>query len=643
MSAVAPTAATGGEPAIRARGLTKRFGELIAVNEVDLSVPRANVYGFLGPNGSGKSTTIRMLCGLLTPSAGEIEVLGLRIPAQAEELRLHIGYMTQRFALFEDLTVRENLEFLAAIHSLPRAESARRIEELLEQYDFADRQRQLAGTLSGGQKQRLALAGAVIHRPELLFLDEPTSAVDPESRRNFWEKLFDLADAGATLLVSTHYMDEAERCHRIAILDRGQLTADGTPTELTAALAGRCLLVHAAQPRRAQQVLSKMPGVLSVAQIGNVLRVLCDDTNAGHRAPAQRPARGGPRSGSGGGDTESRGRVRRFDRQGPRFRAELPHEHAAVVGGDAEGSAPAAARSHHARDDPRHSRVPAAAVRLCDQPQPAWPRGGHCRPGQFRASRALVMDMVASGVITPKLAAISPQQLTDALRRGEISLGVVIPPDFEARRFDGREAVQVLVDGSDTVVQSAAVQLAQLPLDTTPAANTQQQAVSAGQISVVSFYNPQRRSAVNIVPGLIGVILTMTMVLFTGVAIVRERERGNMEMLIATPVSSAELMVGKVAPYVVIGLLQTSVVIGLGAWLFRVPIAGGLVSVYLAAMLLIMANLSLGLLISTRASSQFQAMQMTFFVFLPSILLSGFMFPFAACRRWRSGSPRCCR
>ncbi len=249
------------------------------------------------------------------------------------------------------------------------------------------------------------------------------------------------------------------------------------------------------------------------------------------------------------------------------------------------------------------------------------------------ASRALVMDMVASGVITPKLAATSPQQLTDALRQGKISLGVVIPPDFEARRFDGREAVQVLVDGSDTVVQSAAVQLAQTPLDTTPAVNTQRQAVPTGQINVVSFYNPQRRSAVNIVPGLVGVILTMTMVLFTGVAIVRERERGNMEMLIATPVSSGELMVGKVAPYVVIGLLQTSVVIGLGAWLFRVPIAGGLLSVYIAAMLLIMANLSLGLLISTRASSQFQAMQMTFFVFLPSILLSGFMFPFAGMPR----------
>ena len=279
MSAAAPAPLASAEQdlAIRARGLVKRFGTLTAVDHVDLSVPRANVYGFLGPNGSGKSTTIRMLCGLLTPTAGEIEVLGLRIPSETEALRRRIGYMTHKFSLFEDLNVRENLEFLAAIHDLPRAQTRTRITELLQQYDFADRARQLAGTLSGGQKQRLALAGAVIHRPEMLFLDEPTSAVDPESRRDFWEKLFDLADAGTTLLVSTHYMDEAERCHRLAILDHGRLVADDTPAALTAALAGRSLLVSAAEPRRAQKALAQMPGVLSVAQIGNLLRVLCED------------------------------------------------------------------------------------------------------------------------------------------------------------------------------------------------------------------------------------------------------------------------------------------------------------------------------------------------------------------------------
>jgi len=263
--------------AIRARGLTRRFGSLVAVDHVDLAVPRRHVYGFLGPNGSGKSTTIRMLCGLLTPSEGEIEVLGLSIPREAEALRTRIGYMTQKFSLFEDLTVRENFEFLAAVQSLPKARARRRIDDLVAQYRFGDRQKQLAGTLSGGQKQRLALACAVIHEPELLFLDEPTSAVDPESRRDFWEKLFELADAGTTLLVSTHYMDEAERCHRLAILDRGVLVADGTPLELTRRLAGRTLVVEADDPRRAQQAVLGVEGVLGAAQIGNSLRVLAQE------------------------------------------------------------------------------------------------------------------------------------------------------------------------------------------------------------------------------------------------------------------------------------------------------------------------------------------------------------------------------
>jgi len=260
--------------AIRVRGLTKHFGNLVAVDHVDLDVPARRVYGFLGPNGSGKSTTIRMLCGLLTPSEGEIDVLGLSIPAQADALRSRVGYMTQKFSLFEDLTVRENLEFLAAVQGVAKARTRSRVDELIGQYRFGDRQAQLAGTMSGGQKQRLALAGAVIHEPELLFLDEPTSAVDPESRRDFWEKLFELADLGTTLLVSTHLMDEAERCHRLAILDRGVLVADGTPSELTERLAGRTFVVESGEPRRAQRALADVDGVLGVAQVGNRLRVL---------------------------------------------------------------------------------------------------------------------------------------------------------------------------------------------------------------------------------------------------------------------------------------------------------------------------------------------------------------------------------
>ncbi len=263
--------------AIRATGLTKRFGALAAVDGVDLTVRRREVYGFLGPNGSGKSTTIRMLCGLLRPTAGEIDVLGYRIPRDAEALKRRIGYMTQRFTLYEDLTVGENLDFLAAVHELPRAAARTRIAELLERFRLADRHGQLAGTLSGGQKQRLALAGTVLHKPDLLFLDEPTSAVDPQSRREFWESLFELADTGTTLLVSTHYMDEAERCTRLAILDRGRMVADGTPRDLMTNLPGRTLLVETREPREAQRLLAGTPGIIAVAQIGNSLRVLATE------------------------------------------------------------------------------------------------------------------------------------------------------------------------------------------------------------------------------------------------------------------------------------------------------------------------------------------------------------------------------
>ncbi|MEZ5463633.1 MAG: ABC transporter ATP-binding protein [Lysobacteraceae bacterium] len=275
---------------MRARGLTRRFGELVAVDHVDLDVPRGEIYGFLGPNGSGKSTTIRMLCGLLLPTEGEIDVLGLSIPRQSEALRRRIGYMTQRFSLFEDLSIRENLDFLAAVHDLPRDRARPRIEQLLRDYYLEDRQKQLAGTLSGGQKQRLALAGATIHEPELLFLDEPTSAVDPESRRDFWDKLFALADAGTSILVSTHYMDEAERCHRLAILDQGRLVADGTPDALSGRLARRVLRVDTASPRRAQAVLLDNDAVQSVTQVGNVLRVLLRERHAGVGIEAPRRA-----------------------------------------------------------------------------------------------------------------------------------------------------------------------------------------------------------------------------------------------------------------------------------------------------------------------------------------------------------------
>ena len=266
------------EHAIRARGLSKRFGSVVAVNALDLDVPRSQIYGFLGPNGSGKSTTIRMLCGLLEPSDGTASVLGTDAVAHSDELKTRIGYMTQKFSLYGDMTVKENLAFIADIYAVRSGVRRRRIAELLEQYDLGEQQNQFAGTMSGGQKQRLALACAVLHCPELLLLDEPTSAVDPRSRRDFWRKLFELADSGTTILVSTHYMDEAERCHRLAILDRGVKVADGTPAELQATTGMTVIEVVTDDSPGASSALARVQEIASVTQLGVRLRVLLPET-----------------------------------------------------------------------------------------------------------------------------------------------------------------------------------------------------------------------------------------------------------------------------------------------------------------------------------------------------------------------------
>lgn len=262
------------EPAIRARDLTRRFGKLTAVDHVSLDIPRARIYGFLGPNGSGKSTTIRMLCGLLRPTSGECTVLGHPVPRDAEKLRHKIGYMTQRFSLWEDLTVFENLDFMGRIFGLESSARVARINELLDKYRLGDRRDQRAGTMSGGQKQRLALAAATLHEPELLLLDEPTSAVDPQNRRDFWEGLFELVDHGTTILVSTHYMDEAERCHGLAILDGGKLVAEGAPRELIESIDAKVIEIEAEDVRAARRALDGQSFVQSVAQLGNRLHAL---------------------------------------------------------------------------------------------------------------------------------------------------------------------------------------------------------------------------------------------------------------------------------------------------------------------------------------------------------------------------------
>ncbi len=275
------------EAVIRASGVTRRFGRLLAVNGIDLEVWRGEVFGFLGPNGAGKSTFIRMLTGLMSPSSGSVQVLGYQLPKDAEALKPHVGYMTQRFSLYEDLSVLENLQFAGEIFGLAPKALKLRVEELLEEHGMQNRRHQRAGSLSGGWKQRLALAAATVHRPQLLILDEPTAGVDPERRRAFWEKLFEHAAQGTTVLVSTHYMDEAVRCHRLAMIREGRLAALGRPDELSASIAGRVIELKATPQELAIATLNRLDTVASVTQLGHQVHVLlaADGPNAEAAAP----------------------------------------------------------------------------------------------------------------------------------------------------------------------------------------------------------------------------------------------------------------------------------------------------------------------------------------------------------------------
>ncbi|HAS8504807.1 TPA: ABC transporter ATP-binding protein [Vibrio vulnificus] len=264
------------EYAIQAQNVVKKFGDFTAIDNITLNVPKGSIYGFLGPNGCGKSTTIRVLTGLLSPSEGNVDVLGLEIPKQSEALRLKIGYMTQKFSLYDDLTVEENLQFIGQIFGMDKKTLTQRVDEQLATYGLDQRRKQRVSGMSGGQKQRLSLAAATMHKPELLFLDEPTSAVDPENRREFWEQLFDLCDQGTTILVTTHYMDEAERCHRLAIMEAGLIRADGAPEELMAQMGVNIVEVKAENLRTLKEQLLPLAEVRSAAQLGIRLRVLID-------------------------------------------------------------------------------------------------------------------------------------------------------------------------------------------------------------------------------------------------------------------------------------------------------------------------------------------------------------------------------
>ena len=274
---------SGGEASdaqIIAEDLVKRFGSFVAVDHINFRIARGEVMGFLGPNGAGKSTIIRILCGLLRPSAGRVFVAGIDVEKDPEAVREHIGYMSQKFSLYRDLTVEENLRFFGGIYRVPHKKLAERMRFAIDMAGLGGREKALVSRLAGGWQQRLALGCAVLHRPPILFLDEPTSGVEPTSRRRFWELIHTLAADGVTVLVSTHYMDEAEYCHRAALINQGRLIAIGSPDELKrTALGGELLLLECDLLGPTLAALQQAPDVLDASVFGNALHVLVRDAD----------------------------------------------------------------------------------------------------------------------------------------------------------------------------------------------------------------------------------------------------------------------------------------------------------------------------------------------------------------------------
>lgn len=268
-------------PAVRIEDLTKRFGDFVAVDHVSIEVRPGEIFGFLGPNGAGKSTTIRILCGLMAPTSGKATVAGFDVATQPEDIKRSIGYMSQKFSLYDDLTVEENIEFFGGVYGVTAQKLAEREEYVLTMAGLEDKRKMMTRLLAGGWKQRLALGCAILHEPPILFLDEPTSGVDPIARRSFWELIYQLSAAGNTIFVTTHYMDEAEYCHRIALMHGGRVIALGSPAELKASLGvGHLLNLETSDVLASMTALEGKPGLLDIAVFGGGLHIKVEDDHA---------------------------------------------------------------------------------------------------------------------------------------------------------------------------------------------------------------------------------------------------------------------------------------------------------------------------------------------------------------------------
>lgn len=691
---------------IDVRNLTRSFGSLTAVSDVSFQVQQGAIFGLLGPNGSGKSTIIRMLCGVLEPTAGEASVLGFDVRRQAEAIKRRIGYMSQKFSLYGDLSVRENIEFYGRIYGLSAERLAERSQAVRDLTGISNRLDQLASTLSGGWKQRLALACALIHEPDVLFLDEPTAGIDPVARRDLWDLLFDLSGRGVTLFVTTHYMDEAERCTDVGYIYLSKLIVGGKPAELkklpAVTPAGtRRFELELEAPTEALSRLRHVDGIVDATLFGQTIHVLAQDklsesgilqsldlsadsvhvrpieptledvfvtltraaeesAKAGQGAPSEnlpatepvepvvqraesQPAATQVSESTAAADVADRG----LKSPTPRVRPETNESGWAATRGLL---AMLLKEFSHIR------REPATIVFMLIVPVFQTVIFGYAIQQEIeniptavfdldgrQASRELIQSFRNTRTFSIQETVYDDESFRRSLVSGRVKVGVRIPPDYTDRLLRGEQvSVQVLIDGSDSQVANTALQAANLlgvALSfriTRPFAETLPTVPSRDPLGHVAMpidmrprllYNPDLESSHFFVPGLVGIILQLVTLFLTSFAIVRERELGTLEQLFVTPVGRVGLLLGKLLPYACIGVVETLIVLSVMVYLFGVPIHGSLSLLMGLSSLFIVCALALGLLVSTLARTQLQAMQFAFLMMLPTVLLSGFMFP----------------
>ncbi|MBL8850238.1 MAG: ABC transporter ATP-binding protein/permease [Planctomycetaceae bacterium] len=682
---------------IEVRHLARTFGDLVAVADVSFDVPRGAIFGLLGPNGSGKSTIIRMLCGVLPPTAGGATVLGYNVATDAELIKPRIGYMSQKFSLYADLSVEENIEFYGRIYGLSPEKLAERRQAVLDLTSLGNRVTQLAGTLSGGWKQRLALACSLIHEPQVLFLDEPTAGIDPVARRDLWDLLYRLAGEGVTLFVTTHYMDEAERCTEMGYIYNSRLICLGKPDDLkqrpeVTPAGTRRWEVDAIHPPEALLALRSAEGIRDATFFGQKIHVLANDSVGerellGHipqgehasareiaptledvfvtltRAAAERQANGNDtpvvasKSREGEAPAEPPGQV-----DSPLKSARQEPRPPGTVSEDKRRERPASARFGfgflaivlkefaHIRRQPTTLffmfAVPvvqtfifgvAIQTEVEHIPTVIYDLDGRSH------GRALADAFENTSTFEIVGYVINEDSFRRALTSGRAKVGVCIPPNYTDQLVRGEQVqVQVLIDGSDSQVATTALQATNLlglnlslaqtrpfaeTLPFVPARNAAGRVAMPLEMRPRLLYNPNLESSYFFVPGLVGIILQLVTLFLTSFAIVREREMGTLEQLFVTPVSRTGLLAGKLVPYAALGFGEMCLVLAVMVFGFGVPIRGDLWLLLGLSLLFLMCGLGLGLLVSTLAKSQLAAMQFAFLIMLPSVLLSGFVFP----------------